>query len=90
MTVNVVGNAIEFDGYYIARISTAVPATVRARFEEALDNAYEDKDEVSENDTKVFADGLDGILERVKAKAEAGMVEVSDVATILNELKAKP
>lgn len=89
MTVNVVGNAIEFDGYAIARISTSVPATVRGRFEDCLNNAYEDNDEVSENDTKSAVELLDGIFEAAKAKSEAGIVELADLETILNDLKAK-
>lgn len=88
MTVTVVGNAIEFDGYSIARISTGVPATVRGRFEDALANAYEDSgDTPSESDAKHDAEVLDGIFEAAKAKAEAGMVELSELATILNALK---
>lgn len=90
MTVAVVGNVIEFDGYHIARISTAVPATVRDRFEEALGNAYNDKDEADEIDRKVIAEGLDSLIERIKAKSEAGMVEFRDVEAILNEVKEKP
>jgi hypothetical protein len=89
MTLNVVGNVIEFDGYHIARISTSVPATVRGRFEDCLNNAYEDNDEVSENDTKSAVELLDGILQAAKDKSEAGMVELADVETILNDLKAK-
>lgn len=88
MTVTVVGNVIEFDGYSIARISTAVPATVRDRFEEALSNAYNDRSEDFEADRKAIAEGVDSILERLKAKAEAGMVEYRDVEAILNEVKA--
>lgn len=88
MTVAVVGNVIEFDGYHIARISTAVPATVRGRFEEALENAHNDRTEQDEIDRKVIGEGLDSLIERIKAKAEAGMVEVSDVEAILNEVKA--
>lgn len=88
MTVTVVANVIEFDGYQIARISTGVPATVRGRFEDALANAYEDSDETpSEADKKNDAEVLDGIFEAAKAKAEAGMVELSELATILNALK---
>lgn len=90
MTVTVVGNAIEFDGYSIARISTGVPATVRGRFEDALANAYEDSDDTpSEEDKKTAVEILDGIFEAAKAKAEAGMVELSDLETILSEMKAK-
>lgn len=84
MTVTVAGNVIEFDGYHIARISTAVPATVRDRFESALDNAYEEGGELPE----AFHEGLDKLFADIKAKAEAGMVEMSDIETIFNELKA--
>lgn len=90
MTIHVVGNAIEFDGYSIARISTGVPATVRGRFEDALANAYEDGDDTpSEEDKKTAVEILDGIFEAAKAKVEAGMVELVDLETILNEMKAK-
>lgn len=90
MTVSVVGNVIEFDGYHIARISTGVPATVRGRFEDALANAYEDSDDTpSEEDKKTAAELLDGIFEAAKEGSEAGMVELADLQTILNELKAK-
>lgn len=91
MTVNVIGDVIEFDGYRAARISSALPATARARFEEALANAYEDDDEpsVSKNDTTSAVEMLDEVLEAAKAKAEAGMVELADLATILSEMKDK-
>jgi hypothetical protein len=90
MTVAVVGNVIEFDGYHIARISTGVPATVRGRFEEALANAYEDSDNTpTEDDKKSAVELLDAIFETAKDKSEAGMVELADLETILNDLKAK-
>lgn len=76
MTVAVVGNAIEFEGYHIARISTAVPATVRDRFESALETAYVTDPEPTVEDC---GEVLKNLLDAMKELAEVGMVEVTQI-----------
>ena len=84
--VEVVGDVLTFDGFDIARISKRVPATTRARFEDAIDKAVLDEAKEAE-EAKVATKVLDDALTKIKATAEAGMIDVADVEQVFRELK---
>lgn len=85
--VSVVGDVIEFDGYVVARISKAVPATVRGRFEDALEHAAEPDDKEEAKTAKDGDERLNTLLAKAKETAQAGMVEIGDLEQIVRELK---
>ena len=92
--IDIIGDALHFDGYFVGKISSKLPASVRGRLEEALENAYTDDcvEPISECD-------LEAIHEQVKKKvmkaageiAEANMIELDDLELVLQhlELEAK-
>lgn len=81
----VIGDRIDFDGYPAARISSALPASVRARFEDALENAVEDEPEIVKAKDKTEV--LDTVLAEAKKCVDAGMIELADLEQIIRELK---
>lgn len=82
-----IGNTLEFEGQAVGRLRTDVPATLRARAEEALENAYVNEDAKSERQqNREFRDELFKDLREQFAKlAEAGMVEIKDIETVFDE-----
>lgn len=87
MTVQVIGDVLHFDGYVVGRLSKAVPASVRARLDEALENAVERDDEEEADKAKDADELLKKVVAKSKEAAEAGMVELSDLEQICRELK---
>lgn len=91
MTVTVIGNVLHFRGYVVGRLSTDVPATVRADLEDALENAVVSGDEdnsAAEDACKAgYERGLDNMVEQADEASEAGFVEVKELRQIASVLK---
>lgn len=90
MTIQVIGDVLHFDGYAVGRISSSLNASTRDRLEECLDTAYieteydkkeKERDGNAEFRTELLAD----LRERFAKLAEAGLIEVSELETVLQE-----
>lgn len=78
--VRVIGNAIEFNGEPIARI-TAKEGTARDRFIDLITNA--------ENESTDLNEFIESLKKEAKLKAEAGAVTLDELADIIDKLTAE-
>lgn len=85
----VIGDAIQFDRQIVGKLSKHISAGLRQDVVDALHD-YEEtktKDEDVLEETKLAFETLkDKIFEQCEEKAEAGMIQLSDLETILENV----